>query len=95
MMNKVFKETNRPSGRSLPRQHELNPEKCTFVVRVGKFLRFYLTERGIEVNPDKCKYVAEMRPPTTKKEIQKLTGMIVALSSFISKAANKSFPLHS
>ncbi|GAU51417.1 hypothetical protein TSUD_88720 [Trifolium subterraneum] len=29
-----------------------NPEKCTFGVMAGKFLGFYLTERGIEVNPD-------------------------------------------
>ncbi|MCI72280.1 hypothetical protein A2U01_0093543, partial [Trifolium medium] len=28
-----------------------NPEKCTFRVRAGKFLGFYLTERGIEANP--------------------------------------------
>jgi len=32
----------------------LNPEKCTFGVQAGKFLGFYLTERGIEANPDKC-----------------------------------------
>ncbi|GAU13013.1 hypothetical protein TSUD_173130 [Trifolium subterraneum] len=30
-----------------------NPEKCTFGVKAGKFLGFYLTERGIEANPDK------------------------------------------
>ncbi|GAU10075.1 hypothetical protein TSUD_423040, partial [Trifolium subterraneum] len=32
-----------------------NPEKCTFGVKAGKFLGFYLTERGIEANPDKCR----------------------------------------
>ena len=31
----------------------LNPEKCTFGIQAGKFLGFYLTERGIEANPDK------------------------------------------
>ncbi|XP_072062069.1 uncharacterized protein [Arachis hypogaea] len=31
----------------------LNPEKCTFGVRVGKFLGFILTSRGIEANPEK------------------------------------------
>ncbi|RDX76950.1 Retrovirus-related Pol polyprotein from transposon 17.6, partial [Mucuna pruriens] len=33
---------------------KLNPEKCSFRVRVGKFLEFMLTERGIEANPEKC-----------------------------------------
>ena len=31
-----------------------NPEKRTFGVKAGKFLGFYLTERGIKANPDKC-----------------------------------------
>ena len=30
-----------------------NSEKCTFGVKAGKFLDFYLTERGIEAKPDK------------------------------------------
>ncbi|MCI81672.1 hypothetical protein A2U01_0102946, partial [Trifolium medium] len=34
-----------------------NPGKCTFGVKAGKFLDFYLTERGIEANPDKCRKV--------------------------------------
>ncbi|RDX96070.1 Retrovirus-related Pol polyprotein from transposon 17.6, partial [Mucuna pruriens] len=35
-------------------QLRLNPKKCSFGVRAGKFLGFMLTERGIEANPDKC-----------------------------------------
>ena len=31
-----------------------NPEKCTFGVKAGKFLGFYLTEREIKANPNKC-----------------------------------------
>ncbi|GAU51366.1 hypothetical protein TSUD_134070 [Trifolium subterraneum] len=42
-----------------------NPEKCTFGVKAGKFLGFYLTERGIEVNPDKCR--AFFNYPTPKE----------------------------
>lgn len=51
---------------------ELNLGKCTFGMRAGKFWGFYLTARGIEANLDKCRAVTEMRPRTTKKEIQKL-----------------------
>lgn len=32
---------------------KLNPEKCMFGVRAGKFLGFYLSEKGIEANLDK------------------------------------------
>ena len=32
---------------------KLNPSKCTFRVTVGKFLRFMVSQRGIEVNPNK------------------------------------------
>ena len=31
----------------------LNPSKCTFVVRAGKFLGFMVSQRGIEDNPKK------------------------------------------
>ncbi|XP_057432327.1 uncharacterized protein LOC130725088 [Lotus japonicus] len=32
----------------------LNPKKCTFGVKSGKFLGYMLTSRGIELNPEKC-----------------------------------------
>ena len=30
----------------------LNPNKCTFGVRLGKLLGFIVSQRGIEVDPD-------------------------------------------
>ena len=47
----------------------LNPDKCVFGVDRGKFLRFMLTQRGIEPNPEKCKVIIEMRCPTNIKEV--------------------------
>ncbi|RDX59105.1 hypothetical protein CR513_61911, partial [Mucuna pruriens] len=41
----------------------LNPGKCSFGVRAGKFLGFIMTERGIEANPEKCQAVVNMRSP--------------------------------
>lgn len=70
----------------------LNPEKCTFGVKEGKILGFYLTERGIEANPDKCRAVLEMEPPSSKERIMKLNGMLTALSSFISISAQHALP---
>lgn len=45
----------------------LNPEKCNFRIKSGKFLGFMLTHEGIEANPDKCKAIIEMRRPTNVK----------------------------
>ncbi|RDY09048.1 hypothetical protein CR513_06651, partial [Mucuna pruriens] len=50
-------------------QLRLNPEKCSFEVRAGKFLGFMLTERGIEANPDKCQAIIDMRIPQNVKEV--------------------------
>ncbi|KAK2456096.1 hypothetical protein QL285_003492 [Trifolium repens] len=70
-----------------------NPEKCTFGVRAGKFLGFYLTERGIEANPDKCRAFTELPVPHDKKSIQTLNGMLTSLYRFIAKSAQHALPL--
>ena len=72
----------------------LNPSKCTFGVRVGKFLGFMLTQRGIEVNPEKCQAVLQMRSPCTIKEVQQLTGRVTALSRFMTRSAHRTLPLY-
>ncbi|KAL0444400.1 UNVERIFIED_CONTAM: putative enzymatic polyprotein [Sesamum latifolium] len=61
---------------------KLNPAKCAFGVRGGRFLRFMVTQRGIEVNPLKIKTILDMKVPTCINEVQRLTGRIVALSRF-------------
>ncbi|CAA0843025.1 Unknown protein, partial [Striga hermonthica] len=72
---------------------KLNPTKCSFGVKAGKFLGYMVTKRGIEVNPEKVRAVVEMKPPTSVKEVQILTGRIAGLSRFIFKVAEKSSPL--
>ena len=71
---------------------KLNPSKCAFGVSVGKFLGFIANNQGIEANPDKIKVVLDMPPPSNIKEVQHLTGRIVALSRFVSKASDKCQP---
>ncbi|RVW59017.1 Retrovirus-related Pol polyprotein from transposon 17.6 [Vitis vinifera] len=61
---------------------KLNPSKCTFGVSAGKFLGFMVTQRGIEVSPDQVKAVIETPPPRSKKELQRLTGKLVALGQW-------------
>ena len=54
---------------------------------------WYITgPKGIRANPDKTKAIISMVEPSTKKEVQKLTGRIAALNRFISKLAKHSFP---
>jgi hypothetical protein len=66
----------------------LNPEKCTFGVKAGKFLGFNLTKRGIEANLDKCRDVLEMEPSLSKERVMTLNGMLAAFSRFISKSTH-------
>ena len=68
---------------------KLNPEKCVFGVRRGKLLGCMITERGIEANPEKIEAIRRMKPPTTKKGVQKLTGRLASLNRFISRSAEK------
>ena len=65
----------------------LNASKCSFGVGSGKFLGYMVTHRGIEVNLDQIKAINDLKPPRNAKEVQKLTGMIVALNRFISRSA--------
>ncbi|KAL0401879.1 UNVERIFIED_CONTAM: Retrovirus-related Pol polyprotein from transposon.6 [Sesamum latifolium] len=71
---------------------KLNQSKCAFGVRGGRFLGFMVTQRGIKANPLKIKAILDMKVPTSVNEVQRLIGRIVALSRFISKAAEKSLP---
>ena len=68
---------------------KLNPEKCVFGVSSGKLLGFLVSIRGIEANPEKIQTIIQMCPPTTKKEVQKLTGCMAALSRFIARLGEK------
>ncbi|CAL8991494.1 unnamed protein product [Prunus brigantina] len=70
----------------------LNPSKCAFGVASGKFLGFMISQRGIEANPDKIRALLDMQVPKTKKEVQSLTGLVAALSRFISKATDRCAP---
>ena len=71
---------------------KLNPTKCAFGVSAEKFLGFRVNSRGIEANPDKIKVVLDMHPPSNAKDIQRLTGRIVALSRFVSRSSDKCQP---
>lgn len=69
----------------------LNPSKCAFGVKLGNFLCFIVSQRGIEINPEKLNTFKKMRSPTCHKEVQCLNGCLAALGRFLSKTQEKSF----
>ena len=71
---------------------KLNLEKCVFSVSRGKMLRYIIGPEGIRSNLEKMKAIISMVEPSTKKEVQKLTGRISTLNRFISKLAECSLP---
>ena len=71
---------------------KLNPSKCAFGVSVGKFQGFMVSQRGIEVSPDQVKAVMETPSPKSKKELQRLTGKLVALGRFIARFTDELRP---
>ena len=68
-------------------QHKmrLNAEKCAFGVGAGKFVGYLITCWGIKINPDQIEAVKRFKLLSNPKEVQVLTGMMVALNQFISK----------
>ena len=60
------------------------PKKCVFGVSAGQFLGFLVHERGIEIGLKSQEAVKTMKPPTMKKELQKLIGKINFVRQFIS-----------
>ena len=73
-------------------QMKLKPSKCAFGVVSRKFSGFMVSQKGIEANPKKVRAILDMASPKTVKEVQKLTGRIVALNKFVSKVTDKCLP---
>ncbi|KAK9079767.1 hypothetical protein SSX86_001440 [Deinandra increscens subsp. villosa] len=71
---------------------KLNPAKCSFGMKEGKFLGHIITEKNIMANPEKIRAITQMKPPQSLKELQCLNGRLAALHRFISKSAEKSMP---
>jgi len=71
---------------------KMNPKKCAFGVSAGQFLGFLVHERGIEIGLKSQEAVRTMRPPTTKKELQKLIGKINFVRRFITNLSGRIEP---
>jgi hypothetical protein len=71
---------------------KLNLEKGIFGIQKGQLLGCMVSKRGIQANPQKIEALRRMQPPSSRKEVQRLTGRIASLNRFISKAAERSLP---
>jgi hypothetical protein len=66
-------------------QWKLNPTMCVFGVPSGLLLGFMVGHRDIKDNPVKVDAIRNMAKLSNKKDVMKLTGMMVALGHFISR----------
>ena len=73
---------------------KLNPSKCTFGVKSGKFLGHVVTKRGIEASPAQIRAVLDLQSPRSLKDVQRLTGRVAALNRFISRSSEKCKPFY-
>ncbi|XP_021733169.1 cylicin-2-like [Chenopodium quinoa] len=73
-------------------QLKLNPKKCIFGVKSGKFLGFMVNKRGIDAGPAKVQAALDLPEPKTKGDVQRLTERMASLSRFISRASDKGLP---
>src|SRR5688572_3691065 len=64
---------------------KLNPEKCIFGVKKGKFLGCLVSTKGIEANPNKIEAILQMEPPKSRKGAQRLAS----LNRFISRSVER------
>jgi hypothetical protein len=71
---------------------KLNPTKCIFGVPSGKLLGFIVSNWGIEANPMKITAITDIGALATVKDVQKLTGCMVALNRFISQLRERGLP---
>jgi hypothetical protein len=59
-----------------------------------KLLGYIVSSRGIDENPTKVEAIETLQPPRTRREIQKLAGMMAALNRSISKLDEYGIPLY-
>ena len=63
-------------------------------MKSSKFLGYMLTKRGIEASPEQIKAIIKVKSPSSTKDIQRLTGRVVALNMFISRSSERCKPFY-
>jgi len=71
---------------------KLNLDKCIFGIKKGNLLGCLVSVKGIEANLEMIAAIVNMKPPTSRKQVQKLTSRLAALNRFIARSAEKGLP---
>lgn len=71
---------------------KLNPKKCVFGVKKGKFLGCLVSKKGIKANANKIDVILRMEPPKSRKGAQRLAGRLASPIRFISRSAERNLP---
>ena len=61
----------------------LNPKKCGFCVKSGRFLGFIVSKKGIQVDPLKVEAIVNLPPPRSIRKLQSLQEKSIFLWRFI------------
>lgn len=62
---------------------KLNPDKCSFLAPEAKFLGRIINSEGFKADPEYVRAIGEMKPPTSRKELQSLIGRLVWIRQFL------------
>lgn len=62
---------------------KLNPDKCVFLASEAKFLGRIVNSDGFKADPEYVRAIIDMKPPTTRKEMQSLIGRLVWIRQFL------------
>nr|GEU97663.1 reverse transcriptase domain-containing protein [Tanacetum cinerariifolium] len=71
---------------------KLNPKNFSFKIEEGKFLGYIVTYEWIIANQEKSKAVMSMPSSSNLKQMQSLSGKLVALNKFLSKVVESDIP---
>ncbi|XP_057803083.1 uncharacterized protein LOC131018370 [Salvia miltiorrhiza] len=73
-------------------QLKMNPLKCAFGVKSGKFLGFIVRHQGIEIEQAKIDAILKMPEPRNIHDLKSLQGKLAYLRRFISNLAGRCQP---
>jgi hypothetical protein len=72
----------------------LNLKKYVFGMSLGKLLGYMVLSTGIDASPTKVEVIKKLQPSRTRREIQKLAGMMAALNRSITKLGERGMPFY-
>ena len=72
---------------------KLNPDKLSIGVSQVEYFGHLITDEGLKPDPEKVKAIKNMPPPTNKKELQTVLGMITYLAKFAPQLSEVTKPM--